>query len=62
MAFSIKITHFLKAVTFFKQISMDTYTFMGPLMRLFWTFGDVSCGFQSQGRQFNAQTTYLCHQ
>ena len=31
-------------------------------MRLFWTSGDVSSGFQSQGRQFNAQTTYLCHQ
>ena len=62
MAFSIKTTHFLNAVTFFKQILMDTYTFMGPLMHLFWTSGDVSSGFQSQGRQFNAQTTYLCHQ
>ena len=25
--------------------------FVGPLIHLFWTFGDVSCGFQSQNGQ-----------
>ena len=32
----------------FKKILVDTCPFMGPLIPLFWTSGDVSCGFQSQ--------------
>ena len=30
---------------------MDTCPFLGPLISLFWTSGDVSSGFQSQNGQ-----------
>ena len=36
---------------FFKKFLLDTCPFLGPLIPLLWTFGDVSSGFQRQSRQ-----------
>ena len=36
---------------FFFQFLVDTCPFLGPLIPLLWTSGDVNCGFQSQGGQ-----------
>ena len=36
---------------FFKKILLDTCPFLGPLISLFLTSGDVSSGFQSQSGQ-----------
>ena len=33
---------------FFEKFLLDTCPFVGPLIPLFWTSGDVSSGFQSQ--------------
>ena len=35
----------------FKKNLVDTCPILGPLIPLFWTSGDVSSGFQSQGGQ-----------
>ena len=39
---------------FFFLILVDTCPFVGPLIPLFWTSGDISSGFQGQSRgEFN---------
>ena len=35
-------------LVFFFKFLLDTYPFVGPLIPLFWTSGDISSGFQSQ--------------
>ena len=49
-------------LTFFK-IFARLVLFVGPLMRLYWTSGDVSSGFQSQSGQpySHLAETYILH-
>ena len=42
--------NFLKIYILLKFL-VDTCPFIGPLIPLFWTSGDVSCGFQSHSGQ-----------
>ena len=40
-----------KRKSFFKKIFVEDINPLGRLIPLFWTFGDISCGFQSQSGQ-----------
>ena len=40
-----------KPISYYTKFLVDTCPFVGPLMPLFWTSGDVSSGFQSQSGQ-----------
>ena len=42
------VAKFLILKSFFLKFLADTCPFLGPLVLLFWIFGDVSSGFQSQ--------------
>ena len=53
-AFNVKNgTQFLSTsfFVFLKKILVDTWPFMGPLIPLFWTSGDIFFGLQSQSGQ-----------
>ena len=46
--------------TFLKKNSKTRVLFVGPLIPLFWTSGDVSPGFHSQGRFLACMLSCLC--
>ena len=50
-------------VVFFLKFLLDTCPFVGPLIPLFWTSGDVSSGFQSQSGQphLNLAEVYMIY-
>ena len=52
-----------KSANLFLKFLEDMGPFCGSLMTLFWTSGDVSCGFQSQsGRPYSSTYLQTCNQ
>ena len=52
----------LTSSNFLKKILGNTSSFLGPLIPLLWTFGDVSSGFQSQsGQPYSYLVEVICY-
>ena len=49
-------------VNFFFNFWRASVLFVGPLMPLFWTFGDICPGFQSQGGSPHLHVLFACTQ